>query len=70
MASGSIVQRVEQGLVAAPPVGQVERLEHVREGRVPAARAGHGRLQVQETLLLETYTHTPYKRFDEHKGTK
>lgn len=34
-------------------VGQVEGLEDVREGCVPASDAGDGSFQVQEALLLD-----------------
>lgn len=33
-------------------VGQVERLKHMRERRVPAGDTLHGRFETEETLLL------------------
>ena len=40
------------GVEAAPLVGQVERLEDVRERRVEAGHPLDGRLQIQETFVL------------------
>lgn len=50
---GSVIDELLHAGQTAELVRDVERLEHVREGRVPAGDACYRRLEMEEALLLD-----------------